>query len=713
MCENNRPPNEPLQQRLKQLKKTHKEKQREAQKIREERQLLSEEFNQSKRFRSFIQKVHPRRIKQTIRTIGAYILVRRNRRQLYSRTYKRKQASNDILPYTKALYTKGFTKKALTDLRTMYAATRNKYLKEAIAWELALWHARFLNEHHANEALTYLQTITINKLDQTDKRKRGIIAAECYIALGKYAQAKQIIKNILTTDKHPDLYLAFANCEKTSVAKLTHINKVFHHFALAPLPTTKTITHYDELTMETPEKIKDSTKISVILPAYNSETGIKIAIESILNQTWQNLELLIIDDCSTDNTWEVIQQYAKEDERIRIFQTEKNSGPYVARNIGLKHATGHFVTINDADDWSHAEKLAIQAKHLLANENIIANTSEQARLLENLMFYRRGTPGTYIFSNMSSLMFRRKPIIEKIGYWDSVRFAADGEFKRRLIKVFGANKVIDLETGPLSFPRQSKTSLTASSAFGYDGFFMGARQEYVASFTHYHATNKNMKYPSDPKEQTKRLFPVPDPMLPKRQQGPHQFDIAIAADFHEISNEAAELIVSEIKINRKLGLSKDLIQMHAYKLKRRENPFNPKIRNIIDGENVQVVVYGEEVSCKLLLVRTPVILQERQLYLPKIKTIAALIVIDELPLIEYNDRRKTNYNVRQCLRHLMIYTNRRGRWYPLNERIRQQLMESYTHEFRSIRMAYENWFNEPEKHYEDYVKRIDNWLIDE
>ena len=709
MCENNRPPNEPLQQRLKQLKKTHKEKQREAQKIREERQLLSEEFNQANRLRALIEMFHPRSIKQMIRTMGAYMLGRRNRRQLYSRTYKQKQASNDVLPYTNALYTKGFTKKALTDLRTLYETTRNKYLKQAIAWELALWHARFLNEHHANEALTYLQTITINKLDQTDKRKRGIIAVECYIALGKYAQAKQIIKNILTTDKHPDLYLALANCEKTSVAKLTLINKAFHHFALAPLPTTKTITHYDELTMETPEKIKDSTKISVILPAYNSETGIKIAIESILNQTWQNLELLIIDDCSTDNTWEVIQQYAKEDERIRIFQTEKNSGPYVARNIGLKHATGHFVTINDADDWSHAEKLAIQAKHLLANEEIIANTSEQARLLEDLTFYRRGTPGRYIFSNMSSLMFRRELVVEKIGYWDEVRFAADGEFKRRLIKAFGQEKIVDLKTGPLSFPRQSASSLTASSAFGYDGFFMGARREYVASFTHYHKTADNLYYPA---EQTKRLFPVPHPMLPERKKEERPFDIAMAADFYELTDEAANLIVQEIEKNEQLGLTTALVQMNQYTLKRHENTFHEQIREQINGETVQVVVYGEEISCKLLIIRTPLVLQERQIYLPKIKTIGTLIMIDELPFLEYNSKKVTNYKVRQCLRHLMMYTNKQGRWYPLNDNIRQQIEKKFTHDFRFIKLATENWVKGSEHHSEHYAVQITDWLVD-
>src|SRR5699024_7475390 len=102
--------------------------------------------------------------------------------------------------------------------------------------------------------------------------------------------------------------------------------------------------------------------------------------------------------------------------------------------------------------------------------------------------YRRGTRGKYIFSNMSSLLFRRQAIQEKLGYWDSVRFAADGEFKRRMIRVFGKQAVIDLQTGPLSLPLQSEDSLTASSAFGYHGAFVGVRKEYVDSFELYHQT---------------------------------------------------------------------------------------------------------------------------------------------------------------------------------------------------------------------------------
>lgn len=116
---------------------------------------------------------------------------------------------------------------------------------------------------------------------------------------------------------------------------------------------------------------------------------------------------------------------------------------------------------------------------------------------------------------MSSFMFRRKPVIEKLGYWDSVRFAADGEFKRRFTKVFGKASIVDLKTGPLSLPRQSVESLTGSSAFGYNGHFKGVRKEYVESFEFYHQRTSSLYYPSS---QTNRLFPVPEPMWPKREE---------------------------------------------------------------------------------------------------------------------------------------------------------------------------------------------------
>src|SRR5699024_1084919 len=258
----------------------------------------------------------------------------------------------------------------------------------------------------------------------------------------------------------PDLYLALANLEEDIEERMKIINKAFEMYDLEPIgfKTDYNTATYDDLVTLSSDKNKgvhEEPKVSVILTAYKAEFGIRIAIESILSQSWQNIELLAVDDCSPDDTVETIKEYARKDPRVKLLSTPTNSGPYTARNIAMKEATGEFITINDADDWSHEQKVETQVRHLLENDKVIANTSEHARLTEDLTLYRRGTPGKYIFPNMSSIMFRKDQVLEKLGYWDSVRFAADGEFKRRLIKTFGQKSYVDLKSGPLSLPRQS------------------------------------------------------------------------------------------------------------------------------------------------------------------------------------------------------------------------------------------------------------------
>src|SRR5699024_8748359 len=104
----------------------------------------------------FIKLADPKNIKQMIRTTGAYILGRRNRKNIYSKTYKRKDAANQLKGYTTALYEKGFTEKALEDLQYKFDTTTNRYLKRAIAWELGLWFANQQTKSGALQALSYL-----------------------------------------------------------------------------------------------------------------------------------------------------------------------------------------------------------------------------------------------------------------------------------------------------------------------------------------------------------------------------------------------------------------------------------------------------------------------------------------------------------------------------------------------------------------------------
>lgn len=90
--------------------------------------------------------------------------------------------------------------------------------------------------------------------------------------------------------------------------------------------------------------------VSIITPNYNASKYIAATVESVLNQTYSNWELLIIDDCSTDNSVEIIKTFQKKDERIKLIELTQNVGPAVVRNKGISEAQGCYLTFIDSDD---------------------------------------------------------------------------------------------------------------------------------------------------------------------------------------------------------------------------------------------------------------------------------------------------------------------------------------------------------------------------
>ena len=108
--------------------------------------------------------------------------------------------------------------------------------------------------------------------------------------------------------------------------------------------------------------------VSIVTPVYNSEKFISETIESIQSQTYRNWELLLIDDCSKDNSYEIIKNYMQNDDRIKYIKLEKNSGAAVSRNTGIKNAKGRFIAFIDSDDLWEAKKLEIQVKYMLENK---------------------------------------------------------------------------------------------------------------------------------------------------------------------------------------------------------------------------------------------------------------------------------------------------------------------------------------------------------
>ena len=108
--------------------------------------------------------------------------------------------------------------------------------------------------------------------------------------------------------------------------------------------------------------------VSIITPCYNCSKFIGQMIESVQAQTYTNWELLITDDCSTDNSREIVEGYAKIDHRVKYFKLEQNSGAGIARNNSIKEALGRYIAFLDSDDLWAKNKLERQIDFIQKNE---------------------------------------------------------------------------------------------------------------------------------------------------------------------------------------------------------------------------------------------------------------------------------------------------------------------------------------------------------
>jgi glycosyltransferase involved in cell wall biosynthesis len=123
--------------------------------------------------------------------------------------------------------------------------------------------------------------------------------------------------------------------------------------------------------------------ISIVTPLYNSEKYIAETIESVISQSYKDWELLVIDDCSTDDSKEIVEHFCSKDNRIKYFRTEIPSGsPTLPRNIGIGLAQGDFIAFLDSDDIWKSDKLETQIK-LFENKNVAIVFSNYEKISEN------------------------------------------------------------------------------------------------------------------------------------------------------------------------------------------------------------------------------------------------------------------------------------------------------------------------------------------
>jgi len=132
--------------------------------------------------------------------------------------------------------------------------------------------------------------------------------------------------------------------------------------------------------------MKDEPLISVVMPVYNTEKFVAEAIESILAQTFTDFEIIIIDDCSTDKSWQIIQDFSEKDQRIVTIQNSENQGLARSLNKGLKIAKGQFIARMDADDISMPQRFEIQLD-FLKNHPDVGVVGSTVKFIHGIMTY--------------------------------------------------------------------------------------------------------------------------------------------------------------------------------------------------------------------------------------------------------------------------------------------------------------------------------------
>lgn len=502
------------------------------------------------------------------------------------------------------------------------------------AWGLAQWH---VSTGDYGAALDHL---TMRRLAQPRAARRPAhlaLEVEALLRLGRVEDAERVISNsVAGLGATPQLCFSAANAaalksgltqRERDRLRIDWLGKPFAQagFAMLELRDATRPLAFDNIkaARTNPHPRSGEAKISVLMPAYNAGTTIAVAIESVLNQTWTNIELIVVDDGSKDHTWRVIQSFAERDQRIVAARHEQNRGAYPARNTALRHASGDFVTVNDADDWSHPERLAAQVLGLLDDGHQL-NTTRCVRVGPDLAV-RVATDGGTFIQNYSSLISRRQ-VVAALGGWDEVKFGADEELYRRLMLNLDAKANILHRDVPLSLASSRRESLTMQSDVGASTVDYGARREFKEAFAYWHkieTTKQPMDLAMRPGE---RRFPVPN--INRFGSGRRlTYDVLFVADL-SVPGGISSTLITMVRATKSAGLR--CACFHWPQLDHVGEDVDDQIRRLLHEGLAESVVSGENVACELVIVSNPSILKQRPDRLVEVATRNCVIVFDRL-----------------------------------------------------------------------------------
>lgn len=222
-------------------------------------------------------------------------------------------------------------------------------------------------------------------------------------------------------------------------------------------------------------------KVSVVLPTYNGQKYIKEAVESIINQTFEDWELIIVNDCSTDETGKVIEEYGKKDSRIRIINNNVNKKLPASLNVGFSQAIGEYFTWTSDDNMYLPNALRVMTEYLDRNPQQVmvrarySVINEDKEVLYVADEYDRDIG--YIRNCVGACFMYRKEVVKNIGSYDENKFLVeDYEYWLRILFQYGEiGNISDV----LYLYRRHQCSLTSTRKQDIRRMLLKLRKEYI------------------------------------------------------------------------------------------------------------------------------------------------------------------------------------------------------------------------------------------
>lgn len=434
------------------------------------------------------------------------------------------------------------------------------------------------------------------------------ILFELYFLRGEYAEAETLLESDVELASlyhgylRADLLNPFhAQLNSDIYEWLKWFNNPMFAAGIAPVNVSLDVPKpFDGLFVSRLAAVHGGPKVSVIVTTFNPDANeIRTSVKSVLEQSWSNIELLLIDDCSDAAFISSLEEIACSDSRVRLIRAPVNGGTYRARNIGIREASGKYITGQDTDDWSHPDRLRRQVEFLEANPEIPGVTVAANRTDDNLVRVALGHNPERRCE--VSLMTTRGKALEVGGYLP-MRKAADSEFRERL--ELCAGRPTGWLDEPLYMIRMSNGSL--SRADFRPGWSHHARRAFWSAYKQWHRSVSvpNLRSGADQTD-VSIAHMAPERIAGKEWPRSREYDVCVVADWRGTNPEqrsakdelkalaGSNMRVAILHLDTPWGNTSDL------------RGLNPDIQNLINSGDIQRVFADESADVDLMVVRDP------------------------------------------------------------------------------------------------------------